>query len=289
MLRNSLLACALTSVLLTGARAETAIERGNYLVNTIMACGNCHSPRDGEGRIIADKALSGGLTFDTPAFLATAPNITPDIETGIGSWSEDEIKHSLVEGMRPNHGKLAGVALAAIMPANFYKGLLPEDLAAVTAYLRSVKPVHNEVATPVYRLPVHRVPYPAAEAGFSQTMMGDPVKHGAYLVTIGHCMECHSAFSRGAQDYATGLGKGGRTFPLREGSNETSTAANITSHQTAGIGAWSEAEITHAIRQGIARDGHALKPPMAFAFYAGLKDADVKDIIAYLRTVPPLD
>jgi hypothetical protein len=159
MLRISLLACALTSVLLTGARAETAIERGNYLVNTIMACGNCRSLRDGEGRITADKALSGGLTFDTPAFIATAPNITPDVETGIGSWSEDEIKHSLIEGMRPNHGKLAGVALAAIMPANFYKALLPEDLAAVRAYLR-VKPVHNEVAAPVYHLPVHRCPTP---------------------------------------------------------------------------------------------------------------------------------
>jgi mono/diheme cytochrome c family protein len=289
MLRNSLLACALSCVLLTSARAETAIERGNYLVNTIMACGNCHSPRDGEGKIIADKALSGGLTFDTPAFLATAPNITPDVETGIGSWSEAEIKRALIEGTRPDHGKLSGVALAAIMPANFYKALLPEDLAAIVAYLRSVKPVHSEVATPVYRLPVHRMSYPAAEAGFSPAMMSDPVKRGAYLVTIGHCMECHSAWSRGAQDYTTGLGKGGRTFPLREGSTEVSTAANITSHQTAGIGAWSEAEIIHAIRQGIARDGHALKPPMAFAFYAGLKDTDVKDIIAYLRTVPPLD
>src|ERR1700761_493754 len=276
MLRKCFVACALTCALLTAARAETAIERGNYLVNTIMACGNCHSPRDGQGKIIADRALSGGLTFDTPAFLATAPNITPDVETGIGSWSEAEIKRALIEGVRPDHGKLSGVALAAIMPANFYKALLPEDLAAIVAYLRSVKPVHNEVAVPVYRLPVHRVPYPAAEAGFSQAMMSDPVKHGAYLVTISHCMECHSAWSRGAQDYTTGLGKGGRTFPLREGGTEVSTAANITSHQTAGLGAWNEAEITRAIRQGTARDGHPLKPPMAFGFYAGLKDADVK-------------
>jgi hypothetical protein len=104
-------------------------------------------------------------------------------------------------------------------------------------------------------------------------------------------MECHSAWSRGLNDYTTGLGRGGRTFPLREGvpDGPASTAANITSHPTAGIGAWSEAEIGHAIRQGVARDGHALKPPMAFGFYAGLKDADLKDIIAYLRTVPPLD
>jgi hypothetical protein len=104
-------------------------------------------------------------------------------------------------------------------------------------------------------------------------------------------MECHSAWSRGVSDFKTGLGKGGRAFPLREGTPDgpTSIAANITSHPTAGIGGWSEAEIARAIRQGIARDGHALKPPMAFGFYSGIKDADLKDIIAYLHTVPPLD
>jgi mono/diheme cytochrome c family protein len=290
MLRIGLLGCVLALAASGGASAETAIERGDYLVNTIMACGNCHSPRDAEGKFIAGKALSGGLTFDTPPFLATAPNITSDKETGIGAWSDDEIKHALIEGVRPNHGKLPGVPLAAIMPANFYKALLPEDLAAVIAYLRSVPAVRNEVAAPVYRLPVHRVPYPDAEAGFTKAMMADPAKHGAYLVTIGHCMECHAAWSKGVSDYVTGLGRGGRVFPLREGvaDGPTSTAANITQHQAKGIGAWSDAEIGRAITHGIARDGHALKPPMAYGFYAGLKDADLKDIIAYLRTVPPL-
>jgi mono/diheme cytochrome c family protein len=295
MLRNGLLDSFLGCVLLLaasgGASAETAVERGNYLVNTIMACGNCHSPRDAEGRIIADKALSGGLTFDTPGFVATAANITPDRETGIGSWSDEEIRRSLIEGVRPDHGKLAGTPLAAIMPANFYKALLGDDLAAVIAYLRSVKPVRNEVAAPVYKLPVRRDAYPDAETGFTKTMMADPEKHGAYLATIGHCMECHSAWSRGVSDFKTGLGKGGRAFPLREGvpDSPTSIAANITSHPTAGIGGWSDAEIARAIQKGLARDGHTLKPPMAFGFYAGIKDGDVKDIIAYLRSVPPLD
>jgi mono/diheme cytochrome c family protein len=289
MRRSAILACGLVLAAIHSAAAETALERGNYLVNTIMACGNCHSPRDADGRIIAGKALSGGLTFDTPAFVATAPNITPDIETGIGSWSDEEIRRSLVEGIRPDHGKLAGAPLAAIMPANFYKALLPDDLAAIVAYLRSVKPVHNEVPQPVYKMPVHREPYPDAEAGFSLTMLVDPVKRGDYLVTIGHCMECHSAWSHGVHDYKTGLGRGGRVFPLREGKpgGATSTAANITSNPAAGIGAWSDAEIGRAIRDGIARDGHKLKPPMAFGFYAGLKDSDLKDIVAYLRTVPP--
>jgi len=203
MLRIGIFAFALL-LSADGASAETAIDRGDYLVNTIMACGNCHSPRDAEGKFIAGRALSGGLTFDTPAFLATAPNITPDAATGIGSWSDDEIRRALVEGQRPSHGKLPGVALAAIMPANFYKALLPDDLAAVIAYLRSVKPVRNEAPQPVYRLPIHREPYPDAEAGFTAAMMADPAKHGAYLATIGHCMECHAAWSRGVQDYRSG-------------------------------------------------------------------------------------
>jgi mono/diheme cytochrome c family protein len=282
---------ALLLAVLAGARAETAAERGFYLVNTIMACGNCHSPRDAEGRTISDKALSGGLKFTTPAFVATAPNITPDVETGIGGWSDAEIKRALVEGMRPDHGRLAGVPLAAIMPANFYRALLPDDLDAIIAYLRSIKPVRNEVQEPVYKLPVHRDAYPDAEAGFNKLMLTDPVRRGAYLVTIGHCMECHSAWSRGVSDFKNGLGRGGRVFPAREGSPEgtpPSVAANITSDPAAGIGAWSDAEIARAITHGIARDGRPLKPPMAYSFYAGLKDTDLADIIAYLRTVPPL-
>jgi mono/diheme cytochrome c family protein len=257
-----------------------------------MACGNCHSPRDAEGRTIAEKAFSGGgLTFTTPAFIATAPNITPDVETGIGSWSDAEIKRALVEGMRPGHGHLAGVPLAAIMPASFYKALLPDDLDAIVAYLRTVRPIRSEVPDPVYKAPVRRDSYPDAEAGFSKAMFADPVERGAYLVTIGHCMECHSAWSRGVSDFKTGLGHGGRVFPPRQGSPDgtpDSVAANITSDPTAGIGAWTDQEIGRAVTHGMARDGRILKPPMAYAFYAGLTQADLADIIAYLRTVPPL-
>lgn len=70
--------------------------------------------------------------------------------------------------------------------------------------------------------------------------------------------------------------------------NTISVAANITSHPTAGIGAWSDEKIGRAINHGIARDGRTLKTPMAFTFYAGLKPPDLADIIAWLRTVPPL-
>jgi len=274
-----------------GARAESPAGRGAYLVNTIMACGNCHSPRDADGKPVPEKAFSGGLTFTTPAFIAPASNITSDAESGIGSWSDAEIKRALVEGTRPDHGRLAGVPLAAIMPSNFYKALLPEDLDAIVAYLRTLKPVRREVPDPVYKAPVRRDSYPDAETGFGKSAFANPARRGAYLVTIGHCMECHSAWSRGASDFKTGLGRGGRVFPAREGSAEGSPgsiAPNITSDPAAGIGAWSDQEIGRAITQGIGRDGRILKPPMAYGYYAGLREADLADIVAYLRTVPPL-
>jgi mono/diheme cytochrome c family protein len=136
---------------------------------------------------------------------------------------------------------------------------------------------------------VRRDPYPDADTGFSKAVFADPVGRGGYLVTIGHCMECHSAWSRGVSDFRDGLGRGGRVFPAREeapAGSPGNTAANITSHPTAGIGAWSDQEIGRAITHGIARDGRALGQPMAYGAYAGLKPADLADIIAYLRTVP---
>jgi mono/diheme cytochrome c family protein len=294
MFRAGIVGCALLLAVANGAsagdKAESPTERGAYLVNTIMACGNCHTPRDVDGKPVAERAFSGGLAFNTPAFMATAPNITPDRETGIGSWSEAEIKRALFEGSRPDHGRLAGVALAAIMPANFYKALLPDDLDAIIVYLRSIKAVRNEVPDPVYKVPVRRDPYPDADAGFSKAMLADPVRRGAYLVAIGHCMECHSAWSRGASDFKVGLGAGGRPFPAREGSPEGTPPVivpNITSNPTAGIGAWTDAEIVRAITHGVARDGRSLKPPMAYGYYAALNDVDLADIVAYLRTVPP--
>ncbi len=294
MIPKVLLSLATAGVLTLSSSAfgETLIERGSYLVNVVMACGNCHTPRTPEGKLIEHKALSGGLNFTTPAFEARARNITPDIETGIGSWSDEEIKTGLTQGSRPNHGHLAGSPLAAVMPANFYKALLPRDLDAVVAYLRSVKPIKNEIPDPTYKAPVKREPYLDAEKGFSGENMGDPVIHGKYLVTIAHCMECHSSWSRGVSNFEAGLGAGGRPFSpaLVQGFDpnwKQSVAPNITSDPEKGIGSWKDEEIKRAITQGISRDGRQLKPPMAVYAYAHLTPQDLNDIVAYLRTVPP--
>jgi mono/diheme cytochrome c family protein len=276
------------------AIAETPVERGEYLVKTILACGNCHTPKTPDGRQISEKELSGGLSFTTSAFNAVAANITPDRETGIGTWSDNDIKTALTKGMRPAHARLPSVPLAAVMPVSFYKAIRPDDLDAIVAYLRSVKPVRNEVAGPDYKMPVQHQSYPDAETGYSADALKDPVKRGAYLATIGHCMECHSAWKRGVSDYKAGFGKGGRQFgpSLVQGVQagwKGSIARNITTHRSKGIGAWTDAEIKRAITQGVSRDGRKLGPPMAFEWYANLKDNDLNAIVAWLRTVPPQD
>src|ERR1700682_616299 len=91
----------------TTAVAQTPVERGGYLVDTVMTCHNCHTPMGPNGPQF-DKALSGGLRFDEPPFDVTASNITPDFETGIGRWSDADIKTSLQDGVRPNGNHIAG-------------------------------------------------------------------------------------------------------------------------------------------------------------------------------------
>jgi mono/diheme cytochrome c family protein len=288
---------ALTGVLLVAAidvDAQTpgaAVERGRYLVESVLGCGNCHTPKSPTGEPVVSRNLSGGLSFSVPPFTGVASNITPDRETGIGSWTDDEIRRAIVEGRRPNHGRLPNTELGVVMATSFFKALTPTDLDAVVAYLRSVPAIRNEVAAPVYRMPQRHQPFAAAEERYADAKMNDPVYRGRYLATIAHCMECHSPQDKGVFDYGR-LGAGGRIFnaQLVQGfpaSWPGARAANITSHPTAGIGGWTDAQIKRAITQGISRDGRKLQAPMPFGYYARISPSDLDAIVAYLRTVPP--
>lgn len=261
------------------AQAQTPVERGKYLVNTIMTCQNCHTPKGERGAPIFERDLSSGLSWDEPPFKVTASNITQDKETGIGSWTDEQIKTTLRKGARPN-----GVHLAAIMPSDFYEILTDNDLNAIVAYLRTVKPVKQETPTPEYRIALPRHIPPGAEKPFTEADMADKVKKGFYLATIGHCFECHTPMGPKGREFETSYGKGGFEFPGPWGK---SVSRNITSHKEKGIGTWSDDEIKRAITQGISKDGSKLKPPMGYGFYANMTEADLDAVVAYLRTVPP--
>lgn len=268
--------------------AETLLDRGRYLVNAVMACDGCHTPRGPGGAFVMERRFSGGSqTWDEPTFVVKGSNITPDLQTGIGTWSEDDLMHSLIDGVRPAHARLSGVPLAPQMTFRFYKILTPRDLNAVVTYVRSVAPIRNEVQSPIYKGPMQEFLVPGAERPIEESSLSDPVQRGFYLATIAHCMECHARRPDGVYDFKNWLGKGGHEMT---GPFGTVTVSNITSHPKAGIGAWTDAEIKRALTEGVSRDGRRFKPPMARqVFYSYMTEADVDAVVAYVRTLPPLE
>jgi mono/diheme cytochrome c family protein len=273
-----IIACVVLAAATGLAQAQSAqVQRGDYLVNTVLTCGNCHSPKGPQGDI-PGKHFSGGLSWDEPPFKVTAPNITQDKETGIGKWTDAQIKTLLRTGMRPN-----GVHIAMVMPTGFYHIMTKRDLNAVVAYLRTIKPIKNKVADPIYKMPQVEHVFPGGERPYTEGIFSDRIKHGFYLATIAHCMECHTPMVKGQRQFKTSLGTGGFEFPGPWG---VSVSRNITQSKTKGIGAWTDAEIKRAIITGVDKDGKHLKPPMGFSYYAKMTDADINDIIAYLHTVP---
>jgi mono/diheme cytochrome c family protein len=277
-MKGSLCIAALLAA--TSVQAQAPLERGKYLVEGILTCGNCHTPRGEKGVLDTAKRHAGGpQVWETDEYKVRPSNITPDKATGIGGWTAEQVKVAIRDGKRPN-----GAQISPQMPSAFYKIFTPSDLDAVVAYVLSIPPVSHKVDPPVYKvkkmtvdvLPGAAKPLPAKE-------MGDPVKKGFYLATIGHCMECHTPVKNGHRDFKNALGTGGERFPGPWGE---SVSRNITSHKENGIGAWSDDEIKRAITQGVRKDGTKLRPPMGFQWYATMTDADLSAIVAYLRTVP---
>jgi mono/diheme cytochrome c family protein len=225
------------------AKAQSdLLKRGDYLVNGILTCGNCHSPKGPTGDIM-EKAFSGGLSWDEPPFKITAPNITPDKETGIGNYTDSELKEVMRKGIKHN-----GIPVAMIMPSGFYEIMTDRDLDAVIAYLHTVKPIKNTVPDPVYKMAQgHPIP-PGGDKPFTDATLSDKLKKGFYLVTIAHCMECHTPMGPRGREFETKLGTGGFEFPGPWG---VSVSRNITSSKDKGIGGWTDDEIKRAITEGV--------------------------------------
>lgn len=264
------------ALLHTMAAAQTvgSVERGRYLVEGILACGNCHVPRGPQGQPEPGKGMSGGMEF--PALKAVASNITPDPETGIGKWTDAQLGKAIREGLRPD-----GSVLGPPMPSEFYRHLSDEDLAHVIAYLRAQPAVRNVVAKSQYTVPLppNYGPPLGRVAGPAPT---DRIAYGKYLAEVGHCMECHTPRGQKGELLQSSWGAGGQVF---QGPWGASVSRNLTPHES-GLKNWTDTEIANAIRSGRDRQGHPYKPPMAFAKYRNVSDEDMAALVAYLRTMP---
>ena len=258
------------------AAAETPVERGRYLVESIAGCGNCHSLQDASGPL-PGRELAGGPPIKEPPFDAYPSNITPDVATGIGAWSDEEVVRAIRDGISRD-----GRVMGPPMPFALYRGLGDDDVRAMVAYLRTVPAVSNAVPASVYLMPLPDSWGPPV-VGVRPPPRADTVAYGGYLAgPVGHCVECHTPMGAQGLDLAR-LGAGTREFAGPWG---VAISRNIT---PAAMGDWSDAEIKRAITRGVSRDGTRLMPPMGYGYYAKMTDADLDAVVAWMRSLKPVE
>ena len=124
---------------------EDSVANGKYLIN-IAACHDCHTPYD-KGKFVESAAIGGGRVFPVPGGMVTSANITPDKETGIGTWTRDMfIQHFVMyRDSTTAHRVIKPGEMQTIMPWTMYSNMTDRDLANIYAYIQTIKPIKNNV------------------------------------------------------------------------------------------------------------------------------------------------
>lgn len=253
---------------------------GKYVFGAAGGCG-CHTqPKQ--------PANSGGRKYDGPFGVVYSSNITPDRETGIGSWTDDQIITAIRLGRRPN-----GERLVPVHPYIIFNGMAEEDLRALVAFLRSTPAVKR--AAPQKKLMpfFESVFLPAWLATFAARETPPPVAptsglaRGEYLVrAVSHCGECHTPRTITQATDASRFLAGNPKGP------EGNAMPNITPDRETGIGNWTEDEIAEYLGSGNKPDGDVAGSLMGevidgtFAGYKDLTKADRLAIAKYLKSIP---
>lgn len=262
---------------------ESMQEQGEYLINA-GGCVDCHTEDSDEA-----SPLAGGRAIESPFGTFYSPNITPDVETGIGGWSDEEFVNAFWDGTNPE-----GEHYYPAFPYTSYTGVSREDLLAMKAYLFSLDPVSN--ATPEHELAWYISTRLAAGAwklkNFdSQRFEADPGQsdewnRGAYLVRhLGHCGECHTPRS------ATGGLQYDRELAGNPDWSDDEKIPNITPHKDDGIGKWSKSDIEYFLEVGMLPDGDFVGSTMGAVVdnnTGKLIRDDRVAIVIYLKSLPPL-
>jgi mono/diheme cytochrome c family protein len=255
------------------------VERGAYLARA-ADCLACHTTPGG-------KPYAGGLGFKLPFGTLYSTNITPDKETGIGNYSDQDFLNAVHRGIRED-----GARLYPAMPFTSYTYMTDADALAIKAYLFSLPPVHSPDPENTLKFPFNqRWAMSFWSAVFNPDTRFEPDtskspewNRGAYLAeALAHCGECHTprnlAFAlNNRQKFAGAVTAGWRAF-------------NISSDKTTGVGNWRDQDLIAYLSIGHA-DGHGTASgPMGEAVdhsLSHLVPEDIRAVVAYMRTVPAI-
>ena len=265
-----------TSVAVADTRAQ--IEKGRYLAKA-GNCMACHTTRGGQ-------EYAGGRAIATPFGAIYAPNVTPDVATGIGSWTADDFWRALHNGKSKD-----GSFLYPAFPYPNYTKMVRADSDALYAYFRTIAPVNQPNREHALAFPYNqrvllafwRALYFTPGEFQPQAGQGAEWNRGAYLVQgLGHCSACHSARSA----LGGSLDQQGLDGALMPGAGWYAPA--LSSDPVAGLGGWAVADVASLLKTGVSQRGAAVGP-MAEVVSASLQhmsDTDVTAMAAYLKTLP---
>jgi len=285
ILQSRTLACAALLSALTACCAHagspdmqefTQIERGRYL-SILSDCAGCHTVPGG-------RPFSGGRAIETPFGNIVSPNVTPDLETGIGAWSDDQFDAAVRKGI----GR-TGAHLYPAMPYTAYTRLSRDDVMAIRAYLSSLEPVRSSRNANTLPFPFNiRSAMIVWNALYftAGDYKPDPTKsaewnRGKFIVDgPAHCGACHTP--------KTLLG-GDRTDQYLQGANlQGWSAPDITNSRRTGLGSWTAEDVALYLKTGHNRTS-AATGPMAEAVELStsrMRDEDTKAIATYLKSLP---
>ncbi len=262
------------------------LARGEYLVLNVADCMVCHAEHDwtAHDAPVLPNTLGAGQDMNIFKGLpgkVYAPNITPDPETGAGSWSDDQLARAIREGV--SHDRRA---LFPFMPYPDFRVMSDEDLASIIVYLRSLPPVRKQLPTTDLIFPVkfliRNVPQPL-HAAVPEPDLSTPEKHGKYLVTIAGCADCHTPQDAHGQplpgmDFAGGL--------ILDGPWGRVASSNITPDPS-GIPYYDLALFTQVFRTGYVK-ARPINQIMPWTAFREMTDEDIAAIFSYIKTLKPV-
>ena len=271
--------------LLISFSALSGENEGEYIFR-MARCGDCHTDKKNNG-----KYLAGGRELKTPFGVFYSTNISPDPETGIGSWSEQDFFNALRKGISPK-----GMHYYPVFPYTSFSGLKDEDIKKMWSYLKKQTPVnqadrkHDLPFLFSFRFPLTLWKYIFfTEGPFKEDPSRDSRwNRGAYLVrSVSHCAECHSP-----RNFLGALNESKFLSGNKEGAEIDSFSPNITPHKANGIGSWSESDLGSFLKTGMLPDGDFAGDLMADVIddsLKNMKDSDLSAMISYLNTLSPLE